>query len=278
MAPLIDFLEGNQNYYSYILFILALFVFALIARFINHFILSFVDKSAFRRRGVAEVFTPFLILIFIIAGESLFVLFFSLTKDVEKSFYYFLNMQTIWAGFWIAMAFIKFLIYEIPLSTINLRKFYPVLRILLLLILLAVITTQNYERLVATILGFVISLLLLRLTYVINNIPLFWIKKPPEEEVEKTVARWDTFNITLPYNIEKPLIDKAIKLTERCVSESNNVGERFTVLLKDFSERGIVIEVKYLVLVSTKMKETKHEILSRTLKSFAEQKIPMSTS
>ncbi|MCK4575851.1 hypothetical protein KAU34_05555, partial [candidate division WOR-3 bacterium] len=82
----------------------------------------------------------------------------------------------------------------------------------------------------------------------------------------------------LPYNIPKEVIDKAIKVSEKCVKESDNVGGNFSVLLKDLSERGIVIEVKYLVLVSTKMKETKHDILSRTLKSFVEHQISMSTS
>lgn len=277
MTTLIDFLKVNQNYYNYIVFIIALFAFAFVARFINHFILLFVDKSAFRRRGVAEVFTPFLIMVFVIAGESVFLLLFVLSKDVGKSFYFFLNMQVIWTAFWIIMAALKLGIHELPISAVNLRKFYPALRILLLLILLAIIVTQNFERLVATILGFAVTFLLLRLSYLINNTPLFWMRKKPEDEVEKTVARWDSFNITLPYNIEKTMIDRAIKLTEKCVSESDNVGERFTVLLKDLSERGIVIEVKYLVLVSTKMKETKHDILTRTLKSFTEQEIPMSS-
>lgn len=283
MNTIINFFEENPNFYNYVFFILALFIFAIIARIINHFIVLSVEKSVFRRRDIAEIFVPFLILLFTIAGESIFLLLFNLTQEIAKSFYFFLNTQIIWACFWIGLAFMKLGIYKLPVSKMNFRQFYPSIKILLVLILFAVTITRNTDRIIATALGFVITFLLLRLSYVINSIPIFWVKTIPEEEAakeeeEKIVSRWDSFNITLPYNIPKEVIDKAIKVSEKCVKESDNVGGNFSVLLKDLSERGIVIEVKYLVLVSTKMKETKHDILSRTLKSFVEHQISMSTS
>ena len=112
----------------------------------------------------------------------------------------------------------------------------------------------------------------------INQIQIGKTKGFTEEEGEKIIARWDSFNITLPYNTSQEIVDKAIKLAEECVKETDNIGKRASVLLKDLSERGIVIEVKYLVLDSVKMKKTKHNLLSRTLKSFSEQDIPMSSS
>lgn len=281
MNTIINFFEENPNFYNYVFFILALFIFAIIARIINHFIVLSVEKSVFRRRDIAEIFVPFLILLFTIAGESIFLLLFNLTQEIAKSFYFFLNTQIIWACFWIGLAFMKLGIYKLPVSKMNFRQFYPSIKILLVLILFAVTITRNTDRIIAAALGFVITFLLLRLSYVINSIPIFWVKTIPEEaeeEEEKIVSRWDSFNITLPYNIPKEVIDKAIKVSEKCVEESDNVGGNFSVLLKDLSERGIVIEVKYLVLVSTKMKETKHDILSRTLKSFVEHQISMSTS
>ena len=283
MNTIINFFEENPNFYNYVFFILALFIFAIIARIINHFIVLSVEKSVFRRRDIAEIFVPFLILLFTIAGESIFLLLFNLTQEIAMSFYFFLNTQIIWACFWIGLAFMKLGIYKLPVSKMNFRQFYPSIKILLVLILFAVTITRNTDRIIATALGFVITFLLLRLSYVINSIPIFWVKTIPEEEAakeeeEKIVSRWDSFNITLPYNIPKEVIDKAIKVSEKCVKESDNVGGNFSVLLKDLSERGIVIEVKYLVLVSTKMKETKHDILSRTLKSFVEHQISMSTS
>lgn len=283
MNTIINFFEENPNFYNYVFFILALFIFAIIARIINHFIVLSVEKSVFRRRDIAEIFVPFLILLFTIAGESIFLLLFNLTQEIAMSFYFFLNTQIIWACFWIGLAFMKLGIYKLPVSKMNFRQFYPSIKILLVLILFAVTITRNTDRIIAAALGFVITFLLLRLSYVINSIPIFWVKTIPEEEAakeeeEKIVSRWDSFNITLPYNIPKEVIDKAIKVSEKCVKESDNVGGNFSVLLKDLSERGIVIEVKYLVLVSTKMKETKHDILSRTLKSFVEHQISMSTS
>jgi len=121
-------------------------------------------------------------------------------------------------------------------------------------------------------------MLLLHIAFTLNQIPIVWARKGEEEKIEKIIGRWDTFNITLPYNIPKEIINKAIQLAQKCVRESDNVGKNFSVLLKDLSERGIVIEVKYLTLNSAKMKETKHSILSSTLKAFAEQHIPMSST
>ncbi|TET18113.1 MAG: hypothetical protein E3J78_06830 [Candidatus Cloacimonadota bacterium] len=277
MSTLLFFIKLNTAYYNYILYFIALLIFGGVARIINHFIELGVEKSEFGKRGIAKVFTPFLILLFFTAGESLFFILFRTTSEMEKSFTFFLNTQIIWVIFWIAMAGLKFRIYEMSLSRVNVRKYYPALRTGLLLVLLAVTVLKNGERIISSFSAFIATLLLLRLSYIINRIPLIRVR-PPQEIGDRIVARWDSFSITLPYNIPKEIIDQAIKIAETCVRTSDNVGERSTVLLKDLSERGIVIEVKYLVLVSSKMKETKHAILSHTLKSFSDQKIPMSTS
>jgi hypothetical protein len=278
MQELIFFFKTNTAYYNYILFVLAITVFAFIARFLNHFITLAVERSSFGRRGVAEVFTPFLILLFMTAGQSLVFLFFRLSPSLERSFAHFLNIQIVWVVFWVAMAAAKFGIYEIPITRVNLRKLYPVFSIVLLLILLAVTITGSLERFIAAILAFAITFLLMRFSYVINHIPVVWSKQPEPEESEKIIARWDSFHVTLPFNIPKEIVNKALTIVKDCVVSSNNVGSNPSILLKDLSERGIVIEAKYLVLVSSKMKETKHEILSRTLAAFAEQDVPMSPS
>ncbi len=278
MQELAFFLKTNTAFYNYILFIIAVTVFTFIARFLNHFIALAIEKSQFGRRGVAEVFTPFLILLFMTAGQSLVFLFFRLSPLLERSFSHFLNIQIVWVVFWIAMAAAKYGIYALPITTINLRKLYPVLRIVFLLILLAVTITVSLDHFIASILAFVVTFLLMRLSYVINHIPVVWSKQPEQEESEKIIARWDTFRVTIPFNVPKETVNKALSIVKQCLASSDNVGSNPSVLLKDLSERGIVIEAKYLVLVSTKMKETKHEILSKTLIAFAEQSVPMSSS
>jgi len=282
MNILVDFFSKNHNLYFYLLYIVTLFSFTFIARMCNHFVILYVEKSPFRRKDVVHLFTPFLILFFIIAGESFFSVFFNLTLDndidIGNSFSFFLNTQIVWAFFWLVMAVAKFGIYELPITNINWRKFYPSLRILFLLILLALIVTRNLNHIISALLGFGITFLLLRVSFMINQIQIGKTKGFAEEEGEKIIARWDSFNITLPYNTPQEIVDKAIKLAEECVKETDNIGKRASVLLKDLSERGIVIEVKYLVLDSVKMKKTKHNLLSRTLKSFSEQNIPMSPS
>jgi hypothetical protein len=278
MRELVFFFRLNTAYHSYIIFIIALTVFAFVARFINHFISLSVERSRFGKRGVAEVFTPFLVLLFLTGGQSLVFPLFNLAPLVERSFTHFLNIQIVWIVFWIIMAAAKFAIYEIPITKINIRKLYPVLRVVMLLIMLAATITGNLDHIIATLLAFAVTFLLMRLSFAINHIPLIWSKQREPEESEKIIARWDSFQITLPFNIPKETISKALELVKGCVASSNNVGSNFSVLIKDLSERGIVIEAKYLVLVSTQMKETKHEILSKTLSAFAEQQIPMSPS
>ncbi len=278
MQAFVLFIKSNTTFYSYILFIIAVSVFAFFARLLNHFIAIAVEKSSFGRRGISEVFTPFLILLFMTAGQSLVFFFFYLSPALERSFTHFLNMQIVWVVFWIAMVSMKYGIYAIPIDRVNLRKFYPGTRIVLLLALLAVSFAVSWEHLIASVLAFVVTFLLMRLSYAINHIPLVRSQRIEPEESEKIIARWDSFHVTLPFNVPKEMIDKAIAIVKECVSASDNVGSKKSVLLKDLSDRGIVIEAKYLVLVSSKMKETKHEILSKTLSDFSEHKIPMSTS
>jgi hypothetical protein len=278
MQELIFFIKTNTAFYNYVLFVIAITVFAFLARLLNHFITTALEKSPFGQRGMPEVFTPFLILLFLTAGQSLVFLFFRLSPVLKRSFSHFLNIQIVWVIFWIAMAAAKYGIYAMPITRINLRKLYPVLRIVLLLALFAVTITGNLKHFIASILAFMVVFLLMRLSYLINHIPLMWTKQPEPEESEKIIARWDSFQVTLPFNIPRETIDTALSIVKDCVSSSDNVGSNPSVLLKDLSERGIVIEAKYLVLVSTKIKETKHEILSKTLTAFAERDIPMSPS
>ncbi len=278
MTTAIKFFELNHNLYPYLLFIVFLLIFASVARVLTFLIEMLVEKSAFRRRGIAENFTPFLILFFIVAGESISSLLFTMTGSLQSSFSFFLNSQIVWAIFWLVMVTIKTGLHELSLTKASIRKFYPALRILLLLILLTSLSARNFDHIIALSLGFIIILMLLRISYSINQIPLVRKNISREDEEEKIIARWDVFNITLPYNVPKDKIDNAIQLAEKCVKETNNISGKFSVLLKDLSERGIVIEVKYLVLDSTKMKETKHTLLSQTLKSFADNQIPMSPS
>jgi hypothetical protein len=278
MHEIITFVKSNTAYYNYILIIVSITIFAFIARLLSHFITLAVERSRFGKRGIADIFTPFLILLFMTAGQSLVFLLFVLSLAAERSFTHFLNIQIVWVVFWIAMAAAKFGIYEVPVTRINLRRFYPALRIVLLLILLAVTITVSLDHFIASILAFAVAFLLMRLSYVINHIPILWSKEIEPEESEKIIARWDSFQVTLPFNIPKETINKGLSIVKDSLSSSDNVGSNPSVLLKDLSERGIVIEAKYLVLVSSKMKETKHEVLSRTLTAFAEQNIPMSSS
>lgn len=268
----------NNAFYSYILFLVAIVVFASMARFLNHFITHAVEKSRFGKRGVSAVFTPFIILLFITAGQSLFFLFFQLSPALMRSFSHFLNIQIVWVIFWIAMAAAKFGVHESSITKINLRKLYPVMRIVLLLMLLTMTMLLSPESFVASLLAFSAAFLLMRLSFLINNIPVVWSRQPEPEESEKIIAVWDLFHVTLPFNVSKETISKALTIVKDCVASSDNVGDNPSILLKDLSERGIVIEAKYLVLVSAKRKETKHEVLSRTLSAFAEHKIPMSPS
>jgi len=278
MNIVLDFFKANHNLYIYLLFIVNLLIFASVSRVLTYLVEMLIEKSSLRRRGIAGSFTPFLILFFIIAGESTFFLLFRISGCEVDSFSFFLNSQIIWAIFWLVMVIIKVGLYGLPQPFFSLRKFYQFIRILLLLILLTLISAKNLNHIISILLGFLITFLLLRVSYTINQIPLVRKKFTTEEEEEKIIARWDMFNITLPYNISKDKIDKAIEVAENCVKKTENIGNNFSVLLKDLSERGIVIEVKYLVLDSTKMKKTRHNILSLTLNSFAKQGIPMSSS
>jgi len=276
MTIIIDFFKVNNNLYLYLLFIVTILIFASLARVLTYFIEILVEKSPFGKRGIARNFTPFLILLFIISGESTFLLLFGISGQLENSFSVFLNSQIIWTVFWLVVALIELGLHQLSVSSFSLRRLYSGIRVFLLLVLLTFVSLRNLDHIISASLGFIVTFLLLRVSYTINQIPLVRKKFVPEEQ--KIIARWDVFNITLPYNVSKEKIDRAIQVAEKCIKETQNIGSKFTVLLKDLSERGIVIEVKYLVLDSVKMKETKHKILSKTLKSFADEKIPMSPS
>jgi small-conductance mechanosensitive channel len=271
-----EFFNTNKYYLDYLLFIISLIFFACLARVITHFIFKAFEKSQVQRSAV-EHFTPLLILIFIVASQGIFLFLFDLSPEIEGSFFHFLNTQILWVILWIIIVILHFCFNLLPPAKAHLKKIYPALRILLPLILLLVTYVRDLDRLISTGAAFIISLLAFKLSIIIDKIQFGWGNQIAEEqETKKIVARWDMINITLPFNTPKEKVDRALNITKQCLKDINNVGEHPSVFLKDFSERGIVIEVKYLVLVSTKMKETKHEILSRILTEFSSNEIPLS--
>jgi small-conductance mechanosensitive channel len=270
------FLKTNSNLQSYILFIISLLVFAAVSLIINHLIFIYSEKSHYGKRGMVRYFIPFLTLAFLISGETFSFLFFNLEPEIEKSLSFFINMQIIWGVFWLIISVIRFVISETTtLKSIH-KKLYNIAKIILLLIILSITITSNYQRIVSALLALIITFVLLKLSSLINQTPFFWQETTGEEEKERKISCWDYFHITLPYNLPDKTIEKALSLAKQCVSQSDKTGKNFSVLLKDLGERGIVIEVKYLVLDSKMMKETRHELLSQTLKKFSQENIPMS--
>lgn len=223
-----------------------------------------------------KYFTPFVTLAFIIAGEIFSFLFFNFAPETEESLSFFVNMQIIWGVFWFFISAIKFFLSEMfTLKSIH-KKLYNIAKIVLLLIILSITITGNYQSIISSILALAMTFVLLKLSYIINQTPLFWKETTVDEEKERKISRWDYFHITLPYNLSDETVERALNLAKQCVSQSDKTGKNPSVFLKDLGERGIVIEVKYLVLDSKIMKETRHKILSKTLKKFSQENIPMS--